>query len=497
MSTAPSLARRHLRNLVGRTLVPLACPSCSASSPSSSFHTASARRSAWPAGTAGSEDADPDHVHHARTRRQPRPSTSQQSPPSLRNRAGPAMENIPPSSSSSSLADLAAASSAAAADAKGKARQSSPSPSPSPSSSASRLPPPPRRKTIAYLQKMKHEGTKVACLTAYDYPTGLSMRYADVDLCLVGDSLANVALGHSTTQPLSLDAIIHHAQAVQRGLNSAILLAHDATPAAPLVFADMPFGTFVSSDQSAVDNVVRLMQQTGVDGVKIEGAEEVLPLIRRLTSFGIPVMGHLGLQPQRVGATSGYRVQGKSARQAHDIFRAAQQLERAGCFAIVLECIPNKLAKYISDHIDAITIGIGAGSGTDGQVLVVSDMMGELTSPAHILAGLADDAQTPAAAAAAAAATTSAEMPNDAPPMPLPHADTPSPPKFVRSFVKPFSLGAMRLAAVQAYVDAVRDQSFPDDDSEGYKIKSDEWRAFIDLVESSPAESEARSSHDA
>lgn len=306
-----------------------------------------------------------------------------------------------------------------------------------------------------------------ACLTAYDYPTALSIRYADVDLCLIGDSLANVALGHSTTQPLSLDAIIHHSQAVQRGLRSSTLLAAPASPAAPLVIADMPFGTFVSSTEKAIENVIRIMQETGVDGVKIEGSEEVIPLIRRLTSFGIPVMGHIGLQPQRVGSTSGYRVQGKSAQQAKDIFEVAKKLQEAGCFSMVLECVPSKLARFISERVDIPTIGIGAGSGTDGQILVMSDMLGELTSPAHVLAGLQD---------AEGAAPDGSFAPQ-------PHVEAPLPPKFVRSFAKPYSIGAVRLAGVQAYVQAVRDKSFPEDQAEGYKVKSEEWKQFLQLVE--------------
>ncbi|TKY88741.1 hypothetical protein EX895_002372 [Sporisorium graminicola] len=340
------------------------------------------------------------------------------------------------------------------------------------------IPLPPRSKTIADIQALKHrpEGSiPIVSLTAYDFPTALSIRSAHVDMCLIGDSLANVALGYTSTQPLSLDAMIHHCQAVKRGLDaplfaSANLLDGLQLPPPPLVIADMPFGATFGSVDSGVAAVVKLIQETGIDGIKIEGSYEVIPLIQRLTDHGIPVMGHLGLQPQRVGATSGYRVQGKTAQQAKDMLDASLALERAGCFSIVLECIPSRVGQYISSKLAIPTIGIGAGSKTDGQILVMNDMIGDLTGAGHVLAALTGNSEQMVAGEALS------------PPAPSPL--TPPPPKFVRNFslASGTSIGALRIAAVQAYVEATRQGVFPDDDKEGYKIKADEWRAFLQLV---------------
>ncbi|KAJ1025200.1 hypothetical protein NDA16_002705 [Ustilago loliicola] len=344
------------------------------------------------------------------------------------------------------------------------------------------LPSPPRSKTIADLQALKHnptaKTTPIVCLTAYDFPSALSIRSAHIDLCLIGDSLANVALGYTSTQPLSLDAMIHHCQAVKRGLDAplfsvASLLEGVDLPQSPLVIADMPFGATFGSVDSAVAAVVRLIQETRVDGVKIEGSYEVIPLIKCLTDHGIPVMGHLGLQPQRVGSTSGYRVQGKTAWQAKEILDASLALQQAGCFSIVLECIPTRVAEHISQRLDIPTIGIGAGSKTDGQILVMNDMIGDLTGAGHVLAALTHSHSQPqpqAEVEVGAVPTTS----------PL----TPAPPKFVRNFSQPSttSIGALRIAAIQAYTQAVRDGTFPDDNKEGYKMNSAEWKAFLELV---------------
>lgn len=353
----------------------------------------------------------------------------------------------------------------------------------------------PAAKTILDLRNMKRDGVPIACLTAYDYPSALSLRHADVDVCLVGDSLANVALGHASTQSLTLDATVHHCQAVHRGLFSPLLSVSPSIPGAPLLIADIPFGSFQTSDAEGVAAAVRLLKEGGVDGVKIEGGQEILPLVRRLTQFGIPVMGHLGLQPQRVGSSAGYRLQGRTADEAHAILTDALALQDAGVFSIVLECIPNKVGQLISQQLDVPTIGIGAGPQTDGQILVTNDMLGELTSPWHVLSGLADgDAD----------ADASSTMPSlSASPPP------PSGPKFVRNFVAQLiaqrstqrkdavqsststaslppnmghGIGALRLAAVQAYVDAVRDRSFPHPDREGYKIKTDEMRELARRV---------------
>lgn len=345
------------------------------------------------------------------------------------------------------------------------------------------IPSPPRSKTIADLQALKDDpagSIPIVCLTAHDFPSALSVRSANVDLCLIGDSLANVALGYTSTQPLSVDAMIHHCQAVKRGLDAALfstagLLDGIDLPQPPLVIADMPFGATFGSIDSAVAAVVRLIQETGVDGVKIEGSYETISLIQRLTDHGIPVMGHLGLQPQRVGSTSGYRVQGKTASQAKEMLDAALALEAAGCFSIVLECIPTRVGEYISKQLAIPTIGIGAGSKTDGQILVMNDMIGDLTGAGHVLAQLSlPNRPDEVNVEANAKVPKSSEL-------------TPPAPKFVRNFALPTgtTIGALRVAAVQAYTQAVRERRFPDDEREGYKIKSDEWRRFLQLVETS------------
>ncbi|KAE8210974.1 hypothetical protein CF327_g5225 [Tilletia walkeri] len=381
------------------------------------------------------------------------------------------------------------------------------------SNATRRLPPAPRQKTIMYLDKMKEAGTPIAALTAYDYPTALALRAADTDICLVGDSLANVALGFATTQGLRLDALIHHAQAVQRALRASTLLA--TAPPIPLVVADMPFGTFQTSIEEGVRAAVRLIQEGGVDGVKIEGGAEVVPLVQRLTSFGIPVMGHVGLQPQRVGATSGYRVQGRSAGAAWGIWESARAIQDAGAFAIVLECVPSAVAQVLTRRLDIPTIGIGAGPDCDGQILVTSDMLGELTSPAHVVAGLEGDHEdegvlgvvveggrsTRPVGAAGIVPAAAAPAEEDVPPppspssedtnhhdeqdaLPRPHPSTPTPPKFVRQFTRAgTTLGAIRMQAVRDYVVAVRERRFPAEGVETYGMKEEQFRGFLEAVE--------------
>ncbi|PWY99991.1 Phosphoenolpyruvate/pyruvate domain-containing protein [Testicularia cyperi] len=429
-STASSVALRQLRSAIRPRFASIPACSCSrlTSSAARGVHTSRQCKSAWPAGSAREEDdgSGPSSSHSQRS------------------------ESV--SSRPSKISVTSSSSSPSPSSTKGKARA---------------IPFPPKSKTIAHLQANKEAGVPITCLTAYDLPTALSIRASDMDLCLIGDSLANVALGFGSTQLLTLDAMIHHCQAVQRGLSAALFSAAAAeTLPVPLVIADMPFGSTFGSIDSAVSNVVRLVQETGIDGVKIEGSHEVLPLVRRLTDHGILVMGHIGLQPQRVGSTSGYRVQGKTAEQATGILQSAVALQEAGCFSIVLECIPTRLGEFISQRLRIPTIGIGAGSKTDGQILVMNDMLGDLTSAGHVIAGLAEHED--------ASPATSGPAP------PVMCSDAPPPPKFVRNFAGPWSIGALRIAAVQAYVQAVRDRSFPDDDKEAYKINREEWRSFLD-----------------
>jgi 3-methyl-2-oxobutanoate hydroxymethyltransferase len=201
-------------------------------------------------------------------------------------------------------------------------------------------------------------------LTAYDYPTARLLDEAGVDVILVGDSLAMVALGYDSTLPVTLDEMIHHARAVRRGTKRALLVA------------DMPFGSYHSDTAESLRNAVRFVKEAGVEAVKVEGGERRLELIARLTEAEIPVMGHIGLTPQSVNALGGYRVQGKTTDGAEQLLRDARAVEAAGAFAIVLEAVPRELAAQITRELRIPTIGIGAGPDCDGQILVVHDMLG-------------------------------------------------------------------------------------------------------------------------
>ena len=217
--------------------------------------------------------------------------------------------------------------------------------------------------TLVFRQK-KERGEAITMLTAYDYPTALAMDKAGVDSILVGDSLAMVVLGYENTLPVTMDEMLHHARAVSRGAKSALLVG------------DMPFMSYQVSVEDAVRNAGRFLQQGGMDAVKLEGGRERVDAIRAIVSAGIPVMGHLGLTPQSVNQLGGFRAQGKTAFAAKHLLEDARILEEAGAFSIVLESVPARLAEYISKQISIPTIGIGAGVGCDGQVLVTHDVLG-------------------------------------------------------------------------------------------------------------------------
>jgi len=205
---------------------------------------------------------------------------------------------------------------------------------------------------------------KITCLTAYDYPTGRLVDEAGVDVVLVGDSVAMVALGYDSTLPLTLEEALHHTKAVRRGVKRALLVA------------DMPFGTYHGDVHEALKNGVRFIKEAGAEAVKVEGGERRLEVIARLVEAEIPVMGHVGLTPQSVHAMGGYRVQGKTANASEQLMRDARAVEAAGAFAIVLEGIPRELAAEITRNARIPTIGIGAGPDCDGQILVLHDMVG-------------------------------------------------------------------------------------------------------------------------
>lgn len=223
--------------------------------------------------------------------------------------------------------------------------------------------------TAPFLQQRKARGEKIACLTAYDYPTARLVDEAGIDLILVGDSLAEVVLGYESTLPVTVDEILHHLRAVRRATKRALLVA------------DLPFGSYHVNDEEAVSASIRYVKEGGAEAVKIEGGRKRAGLIRRLVEAEIPVMGHIGLTPQSIHALGGHRVQGKTPKAASELLADAQSVEDAGAFALVLEGIPRELAGLITNRLRIPTIGIGAGPDCDGQVLVVHDLLGITPEP--------------------------------------------------------------------------------------------------------------------
>jgi len=217
--------------------------------------------------------------------------------------------------------------------------------------------------TLTYRQK-KERGEIITMLTAYDYPTAMAMDKAGVDSILVGDSLAMVVLGYENTLPVTMEEMLHHCRAVARGAKTALLVG------------DMPFMSYQVSAEEALRNAGRFLQQGGMDAVNLEGGRERADAIRAITGAGIPVMGHIGLTPQSIHQLGGFRAQGKTASAAKRLMEDALILEEAGCFSIVLESVPARLAELISKKLSIPTIGIGAGAGCDGQVLVTHDLLG-------------------------------------------------------------------------------------------------------------------------
>lgn len=257
------------------------------------------------------------------------------------------------------------------------------------------------KNTVTTFKDAKKQGKKITMLTAYDYSTAKLFDEAGVDSMLVGDSLGMTMLGYDSTLPVTMEDMIHHTKAVVRGAKNA------------LVVGDMPYMSYHLSVQQAVENAGRFIKEAGAQAVKLEGGAAFCPEIEAMTRASIPVVGHLGLTPQSINAFGGFKVQGKSEEAARKIIEDAQALEAAGAFAIVLECVPAKLAEIITAKVAVPTIGIGAGAGCDGQVLVYQDMLGMY------------DNFTP---------------------------------KFVRKFAE---VGAMMKQGVQEYCAAVQDSSFP------------------------------------
>ena len=221
-----------------------------------------------------------------------------------------------------------------------------------------------RKVTTHRLVQMKKDGKKIAMLTAYDYTTAQIVDAAGMDVILVGDSASNVMAGNVTTLPITLDQMIYHAKAVVRATQRA------------LVVCDMPFGTYQVNPTEGVTNAIRIMKESHCDALKLEGGVEILDTVRKILDAGIPIMGHLGLTPQSINKFGTYTVRATEEAEAAKLVSDAHALEEAGCFAVVLEKIPAKLAAQVSSELTIPVIGIGAGGGVDGQVLVVADMLG-------------------------------------------------------------------------------------------------------------------------
>ncbi|TML73568.1 MAG: 3-methyl-2-oxobutanoate hydroxymethyltransferase [Actinobacteria bacterium] len=228
--------------------------------------------------------------------------------------------------------------------------------------------------TLTQLADMKRRGEKIVMVTAYDAPGARFADAAGIDILLVGDTAAMVVLGHESTVPVSMEEMLFMTRTVVRSAER------------PLVVGDMPFGTYQVSDDDAVRNAIRFVKEAGADVVKLEGAGPSLSRVRAIVGAGIPVMGHIGLTPQSATMLGGYKAQGRTAAKARQLLRDAQALEAAGCFAVVLEAVPAAVAAHITETLTIPTIGIGAGAGCDGQVLVYHDLLGleEGTSPRFV-----------------------------------------------------------------------------------------------------------------
>lgn len=221
-----------------------------------------------------------------------------------------------------------------------------------------------KKRTIQAIISMKKSSEKISMLTAYDASFAALIDAAGIDMVLVGDSLGNVLLGYNSTIPVTMEEMLHHCKAAGRGINQALLVG------------DMPFMSYQVSDSEAITNAGRFLKEAGCDAVKLEGGTEVVETVKAIVRAGIPVMGHIGLTPQTASQLGGYKVQGRDADSARRLLQSARDLEAAGAFAIVLECIPAQLSEAITQKVSIPTIGIGAGKHCDGQVLVTHDMVG-------------------------------------------------------------------------------------------------------------------------
>ena len=260
-----------------------------------------------------------------------------------------------------------------------------------------------KRVTVKSLLEMKQQAEKISMLTSYDFTMAQLVDKAGVDVILVGDSASNVFAGHETTLPITLDQMIYHASSVVRGVSRA------------LIVVDIPFGSYQSDSKEALRSAIRIMKESGAHAVKIEGGEEIKDSLKRILGAGIPVMGHLGLTPQSIYQFGSYTVRAKEDVEAEKLISDALLLEKLGCFAIVLEKVPAALAQKVAAQLHIPVIGIGAGNGVDGQVLVVNDMLGMSTefSPRFLRRYLNLDEQINGALAKNVADVKSKDFPNE------------------------------------------------------------------------------------
>jgi 3-methyl-2-oxobutanoate hydroxymethyltransferase len=279
----------------------------------------------------------------------------------------------------------------------------------------------PKKTTTLTLREQRERREPITMVTAYDFPTAQIADQAGVDAILVGDSLAMVVLGHPDTLAVTMDEMLHHARAVRRGASRALLIG------------DMPFLSYQADEAEAVRNAGRFLKEAGMEAVKLEGGRAVAATVRRIVRAGIPVQGHIGLTPQSVNALGGWKVQGRTAAAARALLEDALALEDAGCFSLVLESVPDRVAAHITERLAIPTIGIGAGAGTSGQVLVLHDML-----------GLFD--------------------------------------RFTPRFVKRYAeLGEAARAAVEAFRADVQGRAFPAAEH-SYTIDDEEWNAFLESI---------------
>jgi 3-methyl-2-oxobutanoate hydroxymethyltransferase len=276
--------------------------------------------------------------------------------------------------------------------------------------------------TTLTIQQMKQKAEPITMLTAYDYPTARAIERSGINAILVGDSLGMVVLGYPNTLPVTMEEMLHHCKAVSRGATCALLVG------------DMPFMSYQVSVDDALRNAGRFLKEAGMDAVKLEGGRDRLEAVQKIVGAGIPVMGHLGLTPQSVHQFGGFRAQAKTAAAAHWLYEDALMLQEAGCFSLVLESIPGQLASLISSRLEIPTIGIGAGVGCDGQVLVTHDLLG------------------------------------------LYERFTP---RFVKQYV---DLHSQIRAAIQVYKSEVSERAFPGT-KHTIEMSEDEWQNFLQLVD--------------